>query len=141
MNYTNSQILAAVLAEWARPAIAQIAAGNLMKLPFMQSLQATIGSLGLVSGDYSLQGDLQPMITPVVNALIQPMLSRYIGNLPDESIPQVAHDVVESVRYKGPVSILEGAVTFDEEDLDELADLLQKNLPVNTETQAYQVVH
>ena len=29
-------------------------------------------------------------------------------------------------------------VTFDEEDLDELADLLQKNLPVET-TETYQI--
>ena len=33
MEYKNSQILAAVVSEWARPAISQIAAGNLMRLP------------------------------------------------------------------------------------------------------------
>ena len=42
----------------------------------------------------------------------------------------MAHDIVEKVRYNGPLSVLEGVITFDEEDLDELADLLQKNLPV-----------
>ena len=45
MEYKNSQILAAVVSEWARPAISQIAAGNLMRLPMLQSLQATISSL------------------------------------------------------------------------------------------------
>ena len=57
MEYKNSQILAAVVSEWARPAISQIAAGNLMRLPMLQSLQATIGSLGIVSGSYALQKD------------------------------------------------------------------------------------
>lgn len=38
MDYKNSQILAAVVSEWARPAISQIAAGNLMHLPMLQSL-------------------------------------------------------------------------------------------------------
>lgn len=132
MEYSNSQILAAVVSEWARPAISQIAAGNIMRLPMLQSLQTTIGSLGLVSGAYNLQKDIEPLIQPVVNSLITPMLSRYFGQIPEESIPQMAHDIVEKVRYNGPLSILEGVVTFDEEDLDELAELLQKNLPVES---------
>ena len=140
MDYTNSQILAAVVSEWARPAISQIAASNLMRLPMLQSLQAAIGSMGLVSGTYSLQADMEPMIQPVVNAFVTPMLAKYFGNIPDESIPQMAHDVVDQLRYKGPLSILEGMITFDEEDLDELADLLQKNLPVES-SQGYQVKH
>ena len=140
MDYTNSQILAAVVSEWARPAISQIAASNLMRLPMLQSLQATIGGVGLVSGNYSLQADIEPMIQPVVNALVTPMLAKYFGNIPEESIPQMAHDVVDKLRYNGPVSVLEGMITFDEEDLDELADLLQKNLPVES-TQGYQVKH
>ena len=132
MEYSNSQILAAVVSEWARPAISQIAAGNIMRLPMLQSLQATIGSLGLVSGAYNLQKDIEPLIQPVVNSLITPMLAKYFGQIPDERIPQMAHDIVEKVRYNGPLSILEGVVTFDEEDLDELAELLQKNLPVES---------
>lgn len=138
MDYTNSQILAAVVSEWARPAISQIAASNLMRLPMLQSLQATIDSLGLVSGSYALQKDIEPLIQPVVNSLVTPMLAKYFGQIPEESIPQMAHDVVDKVRYNGPLSILEGMITFDEEDLDELADLLQKNLPVK-KTEGYQV--
>lgn len=138
MNYTNSQILAAVVSEWARPAISQIAAGNLMRLPMLQSLQATIDSLGLVSGSYALQKDIEPLIQPVVNSLVTPMLAKYFGQIPEESIPQMAHDVVDKLRYNGPLSILEGMITFDEEDLDELADLLQKNLPVE-KAEGYQV--
>ena len=130
MEYSNSQIFAAVVSEWARPAISQIAASKVMRLPMLQSLQASIGALGLVSGEYNLQKDIEPLILPVVNSLITPVLARYFGQIPEESIPQMAHDIVEKVRYNGPLSVLEGVITFDEEDLDELADLLQKNLPV-----------
>ena len=98
----------------------------------LQSLQATISSMGLVSGNYALQKDIEPLIQPVVNSLVTPMLARYFGQIPEESIPQMAHDVVDKIRYNGPLSILEGVVTFDEDDLDELADLLQKNLPVES---------
>lgn len=138
MEYSNSQILAAVVSEWARPAISQIAASNAMRLPMLQSLQASIEALGLVSGEYNLQKDIEPLIHPVVNSLITPMLARYFGQIPEESIPQMAHDIIEKVRYNGPLSILEGMITFDEEDLDELADLLQKNLPVEN-AEHYQV--
>lgn len=140
MPYSNSQILAAVLTEWARPAISQVASSNLMRLPSMQSLQNMIGSLGIVSGKYALQGDIEPLIAPVVNAIVAPVLMRYFANVPDESIPKMAHDIVEQFRDKGSVSILEGFVTFDKEDIDELAMLLEKNLPV-TEEETYQVKH
>ena len=138
MEYKNSQILAAVVSEWARPAISQIAAGNLMRLPMLQSLQATISSLGIVSGSYALQKDIEPLIQPIVNSLITPMLARYFGQIPEESIPQMAHDIVEKMRNNGPVSVLEGMVTFEEDDLDELADLLQENVPVE-KAEGYQV--
>ena len=140
MEYKNSQILAAVVSEWARPAISQIAAGNLMRLPMLQSLQATISSLGIVSGSYALQKDIEPLIQPIVNSLITPMLARYFSQIPEESIPQMAHDIVEKMRGNGPVSVLEGMVTFDEEDITELSDLLDKNLPVG-QTPGYQVKH
>ena len=140
MEYKNSQILAAVVSEWARPAISQIAAGNLMRLPMLQSLQATISSLGIVSGSYALQKDIEPLIQPIVNSLITPMLARYFGQIPEESNPQMAHDIVEKMRNNGPVSVLEGMVTFDEEDITELSDLLDKNLPVG-QTPGYQVKH
>ena len=140
MEYKNSQILAAVVSEWARPAISQIAAGNLMRLPMLQSLQATISSLGIVSGNYALQKDIEPLIQPIVNSLITPMLARYFGQIPEESIPQMAHDIVEKMRNNGPESVLEGMVTFDEEDITELSDLLDKNLPVG-QTPGYQVKH
>ena len=140
MEYKNSQILAAVVSEWARPAISQIAAGNLMRLPMLQSLQATISSLGIVSGNYALQKDIEPLIQPIVNSLITPMLARYFGQIPEESIPQMAHDIVEKMRNNGQVSVLEGMVTFDEEDITELSDLLDKNLPVG-QTPGYQVKH
>ena len=93
-----------------------------------------------MSGEYALQKDIEPLVQPVVNSLVTPMLARYFGQLPDESIPQMAHNVVEKVRYNGPLTILEGMITFDEEDLDELADLLRKNLPVE-KVDGYQVIH
>lgn len=96
--------------------------------------------VSLVSGNYALQKDIEPLIQPIVNSLVAPMLARYFGQIPEESIPQMAHDIVEKMRGNGPLSVLEGMVTFEEEDLNELADLLDKNLPVE-QTQGYHVKH
>lgn len=140
MAFKNSQILAAVVSEWARPAISQITADNLMRLPVLQSLQASIAAMGLVSGNYALQKDIEPLMKPVVNAILSPLLAKYFGQIPEDSIPQMAHDVVEQMRGNAPISVLEGLVTFETEDLDELADLLQKNLPTSL-YEGYQVKH
>lgn len=139
--WTNAQKLSAVLTEWMRPAVSQIAAHKIMDLSAMKSLQAVIGGSGLVSGDYSLQADIQPMIEPVVNALVQPMLHKYISNVPDESIPQMAHSIVDSLKQKGSVTILDGLVTFEHNDLCELSDLLDFNLPIEEEGEPYKVIH
>lgn len=139
-NYSKSQILASVVSEWVRPAISQLTAANLMRIPMLQSLQATIGSLGLVSGQYSLQADITPLIQPIVNNIVTPMLCRWFENVPDESIPKMAHDVVEQMKQQGCVSLLEGTITLDSDDLEELSDLLHKNLPVE-DAEGYQVIH
>lgn len=140
MAYSNAQILAAVVSEWVRPAVSQIAAANIMRIPMLQSLQATIGSLGIVSGKYSLQSDIAPMVQPVVNSLITSILCQQFSNIPDENIPQMAHAVVENLMSQGAFSILEGLVTFDKDDIKELSELLEKNLPLEN-SEGYQVIH
>lgn len=140
MAFSNSQKLAAVLSEWARPAIAQIASSKLMQLSFMQSLQSTIASSGLVGENYNLTADIEPLIQPIINSLITPMMAQYFANIPDEAIPQTARAIVNQMRSQGTYTILDGLVTFDNEDIAELDSLLLKNLPVE-EAESYQVIH
>ena len=59
------------------------------------------------------------------------------GNLAQTEVEQL---ILEKMRGNGPVSVLEGVVTFDEEDITEISDLLDKNLPVG-QTPGYQVKH
>lgn len=139
-NFSNSQKLASVLSEWARPAIAQIASTKLMGMPFMQSLQATIVGSGLVGANYNLASDVNPMIQPIINSLITPMLAKYFSNVPDEAIPSTARAIVNQMIAQGTFSILDGLVTFDPEDIAELDSLLSKNLPIE-DTESYQVIH
>ena len=45
MQYTNAQILAAVLARWGQPAIEQLASGKLDNLPSMQAVSYKVVSI------------------------------------------------------------------------------------------------
>lgn len=138
-EYSNYQKLAAVVSEWARPAITQIASSKLLRLPFVQSLNSMIAGSGLVGQDYSIINDINPMVMPVIDAMLTPTLERTFSQVPDAAIPQLAHNVVEKMAEKGEYSILGGLITFEEEDIRELQNLLEKNLPV-FEEEGYKVI-
>lgn len=140
MAYTNSQKLAAVLSEWARPAISQIASSKIAELPFMMSLQSTIEGLGIVGNGYSIVSDISPFIQPVIDSMITPMLEGYFKNIPDEAIPKTAKAIVEQMKAQKNVSLLNGLLVLEQSDVEELEKLLDKNLPI-TEDESYKVIH
>lgn len=98
-------------------------------------------SSGLVGQGYSLAEDIKPLMRPVVDALIEPMLAQYMGNIPDEAIPQVARNIVDKIKEDGgTLSVFDGLLTFEEADITELDELLQKNLPIEA-ADRYTVIH
>ena len=139
-QFSNSQKMAAVLSEWVRPVISQLASSKLMEIPALQSLQMIIGSTGLVGQGYDLSADISPLIQPIVNAMITPMLTRFLANVPDEAIPATARAIVDKMKEQGQYKILNGMVTFERSDIDQLDDLLRKNLPVE-DSETYSVIH
>ena len=52
MQYSNAQILAAVLAKWGQPAIEQLTSGKLDNLPWMQAVSNKVRSTGWVSPNW-----------------------------------------------------------------------------------------
>ena len=69
----------------------------------------------------------------VTGSLVQPMLNRYLSQLDDASIPQMAHNIVDKALEQGHLTLFEGNIIFDEADLRQLKRLLDLNLPVNAE--------
>lgn len=137
-DFSNAQKLAAVVSEWARPAIAQIATEKIVALPWMAELQQSMMNVGLVGNGYRITQDIQPILIPAVNALITPMLEQQFGRVPDSAIPQMARDIVKQWQHQGSVRLLDGLITLEERDISELKDLIEANLPLN-ESQTYQV--
>ena len=140
-TYCNKQKLSAVLNRWAQPAIKQLLGCKVGSLPFVANIEAKIKSTGWVSPMWRLGDELSPIIGGLSTSVIEPMIYKYLADLPidDAAIPEIAHKVVDDAIVNGSLSLFEGAVEFEKEDLEELKTLLCYNLPIDR-VERYEVV-
>ena len=138
--YSNAQKLAAVLNKWAQPAIQGLLGTRLGQLPFIANIDAKLRSTGWVSPMWSISKEISPLLDGLSSSLVEPMLARYLPGIPDEAIPELAHKVVEDAIRNGGLSLFEGKVEFETDDLEELRTLLRYNLPVPEKTGSYEVL-
>ena len=136
--YSNAQKLAAVLNKWAQPAIQGLLGTRLGQLPFIANIDAKLRSTGWVSPMWSISKEISPLLDGLSSSLVEPMLARYLQGIPDEAIPELAHKVVEDAIRNGGLSLFEGKVEFETDDLEELRTLLRYNLPVPEKTGSYE---
>lgn len=139
MEYSNSEILAAVLNRFVQPIVIQFTQAKASTLPFVQMIENKVKSWGIVSPNWSMVNELSPMIEPITGNIVKPMIKQYLSNIPDESIPSIAHGIVDKALADGGLSLMEGRLQFEKEDLLELKKLLDWNLPLKKESE-YQVV-
>ena len=138
--YSNAQKLAAVLNKWAQPAIQGLLGTRLGQLPFIANIDAKLRSTGWVSPMWSISKEISPLLDGLSSSLVEPMLARYLQGIPDEAIPELAHKVVEDAIRNGGLSLFEGKVEFETDDLEELRTLLRYNLPVPEKTGSYEAL-
>ena len=138
--YSNAQKLAAVLNKWAQPAIQGLLGTRLGQLPFIANIDAKLRSTGWVSPMWSISKEISPLLDGLSSSLVEPMLARYLQGIPDEAIPELAHKVVEDAIRNGGLSLFEGKVEFETDDLEDLRTLLRYNLPVPEKTGSYEVL-
>lgn len=130
MNYTNSQILAAVINQWLQPVIQQLAGQRLSSIPLLNGIENKIRSTGWVRPNWSLATELAPFIQEVSGTLLEPFINNYLSKIPDEAIPGMAHSIVDKAIAGGEMSLFDGNIHFDKSDLEELKRLLTYNLPM-----------
>ena len=130
---TNAKILGAVLNKWAQPLIGSFLSSHVQSMPFVQGIQNKIRSLGWVSTKWTLMGELSPLMESVTGNLVAPVIERYLSNVSDESIPKMAHAIVDDALKNGELSLFEGKIVFEEADLRQLKRMLELNLPYNPE--------
>jgi len=129
MEYTNAQILAAVLNKWLQPAVKQLAGQRLSSFPFIAAIENKVRSTGWVSPSWRLSDELAPLMQTITGTMLEPFIASYLAKVPDESIPEMAHAIVDSAMENGGLSLFEGNVTFEKKDVEELKKLLDYNLP------------
>lgn len=128
--YSNAQILTAVLNKWMQPVVQQFASSKMALLPLIGAINNKVRSTGWVSPQWNLTAELSPIIEPITNNIMQPLLGSYISRIPDSAIPQMAHGIVDAALERGELELFEGKVVFEESDLQELKKLLDYNLPI-----------
>lgn len=137
--YTNAQILSAVINKWSQPLIKTLLGSKVQSLGFIQAIENKVRSMGWVSPNWSMMAELSPIMEGVTGSIMTPVLNKYLSMVDDASIPQMAHDIVDEALKQGKLSILEGKVELETEDLIELKNLLNYNLPIK-EGQTYKVI-
>lgn len=129
--YRNADILSAVLNKWAQPLIGTFINSHVQSISFVQGIQNKIRSMGWVSPNWSLFTELSPLMESVTGNIVAPMISKYVSQIDDASIPKMAHGIVDNAIKNGELSLFEGKVVFEESDLKQLKRLLELNLPYN----------
>lgn len=129
--YKNADILSAVLNKWAQPLVGTFINSHMQSMPFVQGIQNKVRSLGWVSPNWSLMGELSPLMESVTGNIVAPLISKYVSQVDDASIPKIAHNIVDNALKNGELSLFEGKVVFEEDDLKKLKRLLELNLPYN----------
>lgn len=139
MQYTNAQILSAVLNKWLQPVVLQLSQTKMQSFGFVQAIENKVRSTGWVSPNWNLTRELAPIIEPITNSIVQPMLNKYLSNVPDEAIPAMAHGIIDKAMADGQLELMEGKFVFEKEDLQDLKNLLNYNLPL-PEASEYKVI-
>lgn len=142
-QYSNAQILSAVLNKWLEPVISQFAttltASKIQNIPFLANLENKLKTMGWFGANYSIANEIAPLAQPVVTSLAQPFLNKHISQLDDASIPMMAHKLVDNAIEQGSFSLFDGKVTFELSDLQDLKRLLKINLPITEDITGYVV--
>lgn len=128
--YTNAQILAAILNKWIQPIVHQFVGQRLSSIPLFSGIENKIRSTGWVRSGWSLTAELAPLMQGITGAVIEPFISSYLSKIPDGAIPQMAHSLVDKAIDNGGLSLFDGNVAFEKEDLEELKKMLDYNLPL-----------
>lgn len=138
-KYSNRQILAAVLNKWAQPAIRQLAGDKIGALPEVAAVEAWIKSTGWVSPMWKIGTDLTQLIGGGTTVVVEPLLNKLLEGIPDDMLPQLAHSIVNNGINNGGLTLFEGNVKIEVEDLEELSKYLRYNLPF-VQLDSYQVL-
>lgn len=132
-NYTNAQILTAILEKWGKPMVPMFSGmvqSRISGSMGVHKVEEWMKQLGMARPDWSFASELSGLVSRFESAIISPFLNGALSNINDRMIPEVAHNLVDKAIESGePVSLFDGHVTIKQEDFIELKKYLDANLP------------
>lgn len=145
-NYSNTQILTAVVAHWAKPLADQVLVSCLGNMQPVVAASEWVRKYFPVPADYSIIRDIAFLAVPATEAVIEPLIGNALSrlNIGDAMIPGYARSIVdaciEEAEKKGKVTIF-NSVELEKEDFARLKSLLDKNLPAaQDKSETYKVI-
>lgn len=142
--HSNSQILAAVIANWAKPLVDQVLVARIGALPPVAAASEWVKKYFPVAGNYSIVNDIAFLAVPATEIIIEPMVINGIAKLgvSDEQIPEYAAKLVDAMlaeaKKNGKVTLF-NTIELEKSDFEKLKKLLDKNLPA-TAHEKYTVI-
>jgi len=118
--------------------ISQILESKINSIPFLSNLEAKIINSGWVGRNYHIATDISPILNNAGEMLLIPIINSFLSNMPQDTLPAIAHSIVDNGISNGSLAILDDMITIEADDLQELKHLLNRNLPL--ECNYYQVV-
>lgn len=135
---TNAQILTAVLLKWAEPVIPAITNNAISGMSAnMLPVEKFLKNWGLASPSWSIAGQMQSLVSAAGANMARPFIHSMIAKIPDEMIPQIAHEFVDGAIKQGGLTLFD-KFSFEKGDMEELKKYLECNLPY-TPSEEYQV--
>ena len=124
---TNAEKLSGIIAKWARPALTKIMTDRLSYMPFVSNINNVLIGSGIVGRDYRIEKEISPLVDPVIDSITEPMLVSYLSKIPDNVIPSMIRSLCEHVKQKGMISLLDGFIVIEAEDISELEVMIDNS--------------
>lgn len=140
--HSNAEILTAVITHWVSP-MSEAVANSVLGTKLM-GVNEWAKKYFPLPVNYNVTQELGFLLRPTVNAMLGPAISRVLqsSGIEDSDIPKYAHELAKSMRNeaneKGVVTVFDTFI-LSESDIITLQDLLNKNLPITTAGESYQV--
>lgn len=128
---TNTQKLGLIIGKFVSPMVTGFGSMRLTSVPAVQIFENRIKSSGWVSANWSLASELEPFTDIVAQAVVGQIVGQMLSGVPDESVPAIAHGIVDKAVKEGKLELFEGKVTLDADDLTRLKAALDRNMPID----------
>lgn len=126
---SNKEILTAILIEWMKPVLPAMLESKVRNIPVLSMFENWVKKTGIAPANWTVMQDIAPLIQRAAYDIIAPIVEAKMKGLPDEALPQMAHGIVDAAIENGGMQLLGGNITFDKEDMQELKNYLNYNLP------------